>query len=162
MSTVQKLQKVIDAMNSRHVRAVEVSFEYEAQNIRYYSAITAKDGVQHKYTVRVQDWQENGETQRFAACNCRAGSKGMICRHIVRVAEIDTERTGRALYLDDLAEYKAWKQYEKPAAAPASSCGCVFNWDDKFVEWYCDEHYRQMLAYEEQAAWEGYDAAFYA
>ena len=120
-ATIDKLKKVIEAMQSAHVQSVEAGFEYEMDNIRYYSAVTYKSGEAHRYRVRVQDWYDESanEMQRIIKCNCQAGSKDMVCRHAVKVAEIDTAMTGSALYLDDLAEYKAHKCFEKKSAAAA-------------------------------------------
>jgi hypothetical protein len=111
--TVEKLRKVVEAMKSNHVSSVEVGFEYEADNIRWYTAITHKGAEQHKYTVRVQDWfnDATNEMERIAKCNCAAGAKDVLCRHIVKVAEVDTERTGKPLFLDDLAKYNGHKVF---------------------------------------------------
>lgn len=102
---------MVEVMQSNHVQSVEVGFEYEADDVRWYTAITRKGGEQHKYTVRVQDWfnDQTNEMERWCKCNCAAGSKGVVCRHVVRVAEVDTERTGKALFLDDLAGYNGHK-----------------------------------------------------
>lgn len=117
----EKLKRVIEAMQSNHVSSVEVGFECEMDNIRYYAAVTYKSGEAHRYTVRVQDWfnDATNEMERIAKCNCRAGSKDMLCRHLVKVAEIDTERTNRTLYPNDLANYRAHKCFEKKLARAA-------------------------------------------
>lgn len=114
MSTVEKLRKVVEAMQSGHVQSVEVGFECEMDNIRYYTAVTNKSGELHRYSVRVQDWfnTDTGEMERYIKCNCAAGAKDMVCRHAMKVAEVDTNRTNRPLYLDDLAKYNGHKVFE--------------------------------------------------
>lgn len=108
-TTIEKLKKVMEAINSHHVATVEAGYEYEMDNIRYYTAVTYKNGEAHRYRVRVQDRFEAGEKQTFASCNCRAGAKDMVCRHILKVAKIDAEKFNRELHLDTLANYQAYK-----------------------------------------------------
>jgi hypothetical protein len=42
--------------------------------------------------------------------------------------------------------------------AANDTCGCRWNMDDKFIEFYCERHYWEMKAEEAQAeAWDGYE-----
>ncbi len=112
---IDKLKKVMEAISSRHVSMVEVGFEDEMDNIRYYTAVTYKNGETHRYAVRVQDRFENGEKQTFAKCNCRAGAKDMVCRHILKVAKIDAEKFNRDLYIETIVNYRAHRNYRRAA-----------------------------------------------
>lgn len=112
---LERLQKAKEVLESSHVSRVEVGYEYSMGDTRYYSAITYKNGEAHRYTVRVQDWYEGGEKQVWAGCNCAAGSKNLTCRHILKVAQIDAEKFDRDLYLETVADYKAYKYFEKVA-----------------------------------------------
>ena len=110
---IEKLKKVLEAINSLHVSTVEVGFECEMDDIRYYTAVTYKSGEAHRYSVRVQDWtEENGEKQTFGKCNCAAGAKNMVCRHLLKVAKIDSERFNRDLYVEEIAGYGAHRNYK--------------------------------------------------
>ena len=108
-------QALAQALKSDHVKSVMVGFEYEADGVRYYTAITRHAQALHKYTVRVWDEFEGGELQHIGKCNCYAGSKGLICRHVTRVAEVDALRMQREVYPVQLAQYKAYKHYQKAA-----------------------------------------------
>jgi hypothetical protein len=112
---LEKLKKVREAINSHHVSTVEVGFEYEMDDIRYYTAVTYKNGEAHRYSVRVQDVFEAGEKQTFGKCSCAAGSKNMVCRHLLKVAKIDSEKFNRDLYVEGIANYNAHRNYRSAA-----------------------------------------------
>ena len=101
-------QIIGEILDSRHVRAVEVGFEDEYSKddsiVRVYSAVTRDVGIPHLYRVIVEQYRDNGETIVTARCNCRAVR---VCRHIVRVAEVDSEREHRPINPLDLSTYKA-------------------------------------------------------
>lgn len=101
------LAKVVEIFASRHVSTVEVGFEYEAGNVRYYSAITNDRGIPHRYRVRIEDSFETGERVTVARCNCPAKS---TCRHIAAVAKEDAARINREIYPNEIAKYRAHKQ----------------------------------------------------
>lgn len=117
MTVIEKLQKSLEVLESNHVGTVEVGFEHSMDGIRFYSAVTYKNGEQHKYRVRVQDWFENGEKQVWAKCSCKASGQSLACRHILRVAEIDAETFNRDIYLDTFIGYKTYQCYAKRAVA---------------------------------------------
>lgn len=114
---IEKLKKAVEVLESNHVASVEVGFECEMDDIRYYTAVTYKNGEAHRYQVRVQDWFENGEKQVWARCSCHAGANNMVCRHVLKVAESDATRQNRDLHLDTFANYKAHQCYAKRRAA---------------------------------------------
>lgn len=107
MSKIEQLKKAIAVLESPHVSTVEISYEYEADSIRHYTAITHRRGEQHRYTVRVQDWFEAGEKQTWAKCTCAASGRAMVCRHVLAVSAIDAERFDRDMYLGVFSDYKA-------------------------------------------------------
>ena len=119
-ATIEKLQKTIEVLSSSHVSSVAVSYDYESDSIRYYTAITQRHGAAHRYTVRVQDWFEDGEKQVWAKCSCQAAAKNLACRHVLRVAEIDSNRFDRDLYLETFTNYKAHHCYAKKAMEAAA------------------------------------------
>lgn len=117
-NTVEKLKKVIEVLSSNHVSSVDAHFEYEADGVRYYNVFTRKGSEVHTYRVRLQDWfdDELNETERVFACNCRAGAKGVLCRHAIKAAQVDTETFGKhQLFIDTISEYKAHQCYERAA-----------------------------------------------
>lgn len=116
-SQIEKLLKAREVLASSHVSSVEVGFEYEMDNIRYYSVVTYKNGEAHRYQVRVQDWYENGEKQTVAGCNCKASAKDMVCRHILKVAQVDAQMCNRDMHLDTFQNYSAHRCYARKSAA---------------------------------------------
>lgn len=115
---IEKLKKVIEVLESNHVSSVDAHFEYEADGVRYYNVFTRKGLEVHRYRVRLQDWFNDGagETERVFACNCRAGAKGVLCRHAIKAAQVDTETFGKhQLFVDTIASYSAHKCYTKKA-----------------------------------------------
>ncbi len=111
--TLEELhRKTSEILTSKHLEAVEVSFEYEAASVRYYSAITKDSGSQHKYTVKV--WEENGVTK--VNCICAWGSRDRFapCRHALKVSAADAKKHKRVLHLPTFASYKAWKNFQRP------------------------------------------------
>ncbi len=113
-----KLQNVINAIESNHVQTVEVVYEYEMDEFRYYTAITRKGTTQHRYMVRV--WNEfNGDTnemERFGKCQCMAAAQNLMCRHLIKAAEVDAKRTGQKIYAENIAKYRAYQHFGKKAA----------------------------------------------
>jgi hypothetical protein len=105
--TLSELKKATEVLNSRHVGQVDASFEYEADGIRYYTAISHKGFEQHFYSVRVQDWEEAGEIRRFIKCNCASGAKEVLCRHAIAVGKVDSEMFGGEMFMEALLPYKA-------------------------------------------------------
>jgi hypothetical protein len=117
---IEKLKKVIEVLESNHVATVEASFEYEADNIRYYNVFTRKGFEVHRYRVRLQDWfnSDTNEMERRAKCSCKAGANDILCRHIIRAAQVDTETFGtHQLFVETIAGYRAHICYAKKAAA---------------------------------------------
>lgn len=108
---IEKLKKAVEVLESSHVNSVEVSYKGEENDIRFYNVKTTVRGKVHNYTVRVQDWFENGEKQTFAKCNCHASANDMKCRHILKVAQVDAEKCNRDMHLDLFGDYKAYKGY---------------------------------------------------
>ncbi len=106
-TTIERLKKAVEVLQSKHVSEVAVTYEYEQDNIRFYTAVTTRSGVNHIYTVRVQDWFEDGEKQVWAKCSCKASGQNLVCRHILKVAAMDTELCSRDLHLDTFCNYKA-------------------------------------------------------
>lgn len=93
--TVAELRAKITSIASR-VASVEVAFEEEFDNLRFYTAITRDTNVPHIYTVRVEENFEDGRTQLVAFCPCAAKTK---CRHIRAVLTFDAERTRAARFV---------------------------------------------------------------
>ena len=112
MSTenIEQLKKVIEILQSRHVSSVEVGFEYESDGTRYYTAISHKGAQQHRYRVRL--W-EDSDSDRYGKCNCRASGKNLLCRHLVKAVELDSEMFNIPIYAETVIGYKAHKHYEK-------------------------------------------------
>lgn len=117
MTKTEKIAKAIEAIRSAHVQSVIAAYEYSADEFRFYTCITRYGDVQHKYKVTVQDWfnSETGEMETRAKCQCHAGSKEMLCRHILKVAELDAQMMGREVYPDEICSYKAYQHYQKAA-----------------------------------------------
>jgi hypothetical protein len=107
MSVIENLKKAIEVLESPHIREVKVTYRGMFDDVRYYDAETHNG--QHKYQVKVQDWfcDESNEMQRWARCNCSAGAKDMACRHVLKVAEVDSEMLKKDLFLETFASYKA-------------------------------------------------------
>ena len=101
-----KLDNARKALESAHVKAVEVGFDYESDGVRFYSAVTKDNGVPHLYTVRV--W-EDSDGATVAKCNCQGNAKGFACRHIGRVAIEDAKRCKRKVYYASFGNYRAHK-----------------------------------------------------
>jgi peroxiredoxin family protein len=102
--------KTLEIFNSRHVKAVEVSLEESFGNVRIYSAITRETGVPHRYTVRVEDSFENGETITEARCNCLGFAAKARCRHTAMVAQTDGRQAKREVYPFAFINYSAHKR----------------------------------------------------
>lgn len=109
-----KLQNVINAIESNHVQTVTAEFEYEADGFRYYTVITSKGIVQHRYNVRI--WNEfNGDTnemERWGKCQCMAAAQSQMCRHLVKVAQVDSKRTGQPIHVENIANYRAYQNHK--------------------------------------------------
>ena len=105
-----KLDNARKALESAHIKAVEVGFDYESDGVRFYSAVTKDNSVPHLYTVRV--W-EDSDGVTFARCNCVAET---ACRHIGKVAIEDAERCDRKVFYGSFGNYKAHKQAQRLAA----------------------------------------------
>jgi hypothetical protein len=152
ITQIEKLKKAVEVLTSNHVASVEVGFECEMDDIRFYTAVTYKNGEAHRYQVRVQDLFENGERQTWAKCNCHAGANNMVCRHVLKVAEVDADRCNRDLHLDTFVNYKAYKGYHCKNAGQATptvttknglvkeACSYVFDWNSKFYASSCEKH----------------------
>lgn len=110
-ATIETLKKAVEVMTSNHVAKVEIGFEYEADGVRYYTAVSRKGFELHRYTVHL--WEIDGE--RYAKCNCRAGSQEMTCRHIIRAAEADSDANGIPMHLETVAAYKGHICFAKAA-----------------------------------------------
>jgi len=121
-NTIEQLKKVVAVLESRHVSQVEVSFTDESNGIRYYTAITHIGFEQHKYAVRMQDWfnGETNEMERYFACDCRAGERKMLCRHALKVAQVEADNLGKPLYVPTVAAYNAHRCFEKKLAQIAA------------------------------------------
>lgn len=120
--TIEQLKKVVAVLESRHVSTVEISFDDESNGIRFYTAITHIGFEQHKYSVKMQDWfnGDTNETERYFSCSCRAGERKMLCRHALRVAQVEADNLGKPLYVPTIAEYRAHKCFEKKSAGAAA------------------------------------------
>lgn len=70
---------------------------------------------QHRYRVRATAKfnASTGEAELEIKCSCRANEFGSICRHILRVAEVEAEEFNRGLNLDVFSGYKAHERYQK-------------------------------------------------
>lgn len=99
--------KVAQIQNSNHVKSVEIAFEYKDGERRFYTAITNDTGFQHKYRVMVTT-DSDGST--FAKCNCIANSRGLVCRHVQKVAALDAAQFNRTVHVERLAEYSAHRR----------------------------------------------------
>lgn len=150
---IEQLKKVIAVLESSHIRSVEVGFEDEIDDIRYYTAITNKRGEAHRYTVRVHDWFENGEKQTWAKCSCAAGAKDMVCRHVLAVSPVDAKRFNRDLHLEVFDSYKAHTG-RAARAESVEECRCRFDWDDKFTE-LCPAHLAESIDFERTGEFAG-------
>lgn len=96
-----KLENARKALASAHIEKVEVGFEYEADGVRYYSAITKDSGIPRKYRVKV--W-EDSDGATLARCNCAAINE---CRHIGKVAKVDARKNERDVCFDSFGAYRA-------------------------------------------------------
>lgn len=110
-ATIDNLKKAVEVLTSSHVSSVEVGFEYETDNARYYTAITRKGLEMHRYKVKVHFI----DGERYVKCQCHAGAAGMMCRHIIKVAQVDSDTFGIALYTPTLDQYKAYTHYRRAA-----------------------------------------------
>lgn len=112
--TIANLKKVVEILESNHVSLVEVAYEYRDGNLRFYTAITRNGFELHRYRVTVQDWfnPDTSQTERWMKCSCHAAANKMKCRHIIRVAQVDSDLTGTMLYLDGIAQYRAHQRYQ--------------------------------------------------
>jgi hypothetical protein len=107
-SAIAQLKHTIEVMESIHVQSVEVAMEEETESMRVYSAITRQCNQPHRYTVRVIDaYDEILGFYREPKCTCVAASLGKKCRHILKVLEVDSDKTGRALSYGYIGDYSA-------------------------------------------------------
>lgn len=113
---IKELRRQVEqVLSSSHVSSVKVAFEYEANGVRYYTAISTRNKVeQHRYTVK---FAEDADGDRYGHCNCAASAKDMLCRHILKAAALDTELYGKPIYAETVVRYRAHLQYERRKAA---------------------------------------------
>lgn len=110
MTHQQKITQLKKVIASPHVSSVEVGFEHEADGIRWYSAVSRKNGEAHRYTVRF--WEDSDGLRR-GHCNCAGGAKDLTCRHLLKAAALDTEKFGQPLYEETVLNYRAHLAFEK-------------------------------------------------
>lgn len=108
-STIEQLKKAIGVLQSPHIKEVQVALEYEAGDVRYYTAITHKGFEQHRYTVRAWNGFDESRNEPILEmkCDCPAGKYGQKCRHALKVMEKEVESFNRPIVLSAFDSYSA-------------------------------------------------------
>jgi hypothetical protein len=104
-STVEKLRRAVEILQSAKVASVQVIFDYITdEGVRHYTVKTSNGLSIHTYRLWVS---ENSEGDRFLRCNCAAAANKMLCRHAIKVAEVDSNKYGIPLFYEGVAEYQS-------------------------------------------------------
>ena len=102
---------VLDILEHPHIKDVQIRFAGGAGETRFYEVVSETldaPRAAHKYQVKLFNAVNlrTGEMMRFGSCQCAAGAKSQLCRHLIRAAQFDCEMFGDELFTETIIGYK--------------------------------------------------------
>lgn len=93
--------------------------------------------------LTVWNYETNMVYNANGKCECESARRGQPCKHQAakRLIKNYLAAEAAAVLAEVESENKAWHYVNELFISPeAVGCGCVYDWDSKFTEKYCDEH----------------------